>query len=204
MSADGKIALANKTPYKISNEEDMNRMFHLRNEVDAVLVGIETLILDNPKLTVKKKYVENPNQPLRIVLDSKCRVPNDSNILDKKAKTIIFTAENCMKKFGENVEVIKCKSYDNGLINLEYMLEILYNRGIEKLMVEGGGTVIWNFIKRSLFDEIFVYIAPIIIGGRFTPTIADGEGFTDIQKLISLKINKISQLGNGVLMHYKI
>jgi len=73
MSADGKIALPTKKQIRISSEEDIKRMYQLRNESDAVLVGIGTILTDNPKLTVKETYVHHPRQPLRVILDSKCR-----------------------------------------------------------------------------------------------------------------------------------
>ena len=85
MSADGKIALPNRKQLRISCDEDIKRMYNLRNEVDAVLVGIETILSDDPKLTVKEKYVKNLKQPLRVVLDSTCKTPKDALVLNDSA-----------------------------------------------------------------------------------------------------------------------
>ena len=125
MSADGKIASPLGKQMRISCVEDIKRMYKLRNECDAVLVGINTILSDNPKLTVKEKYVKNPKQPIRIVLDTNCKTPVDSLIVNNAAKTLIITGEKCSKKFGDNVEVILCDTDNNGLIDLEKLLDIL-------------------------------------------------------------------------------
>jgi 2,5-diamino-6-(ribosylamino)-4(3H)-pyrimidinone 5'-phosphate reductase len=84
------------------------------------------------------------------------------------------------------------------------MLEILFERGIKKLMVEGGGTVIWNFLNQKLVDEMFVYVGPIIIGGKDTPTLADGKGIFDEEEKIHLDFVDMMRLGEGILIHYKM
>ena len=204
MSADGKIALPNRKQLRISSDEDIERMYKLRNECNAVLVGIGAVLSDDPKLTVNDRYVKNPKQPLRIVLDSKCRTPEDALVLNDVAKTLVVTSEKCDKKFDNNVEVIECKTDEKGFIDLEILLELLYTRGIKTLMVEGGSTVIWNFLKQRLVDDLYVYIGPMIIGGKNTPTLADGDGIKGIGELISLEIANINRLGPGILIHYKM
>jgi 2,5-diamino-6-(ribosylamino)-4(3H)-pyrimidinone 5'-phosphate reductase len=204
MSADGKIALPTRKQLRISCDEDIERMYKLRNECDAVLVGIGTVLSDDPKLTVKEKYVNNPRQPIRIILDTNCKTPEDALAVNNMAKTLIITAKECDKKYGDNIEVIQCKTNKNGLIDLKNLLELLYNRGIKTLMVEGGSTVIWNFLKQKLVDDLYVYVGPIIIGGKNTPTLADGAGISGADELISLEINGMSRLGPGILIHYKM
>ena len=204
MSADGKIALPTRKQLRISCNEDIERMYKLRNKYDAVLVGINTVLSDDPKLTVKEKYVEQPHQPIRVILDSHCKTPEAALAADGVAKTFIIAAEKCNKKYGNNVEVIQCETDQNGFIDLEKLLDLLYDRGIKMLMVEGGSTVIWNFLKQRLADELYVYIGPMIIGGKNTPTMADGEGIKNIDELISLKIVETSRIGPGILIHYKM
>jgi 2,5-diamino-6-(ribosylamino)-4(3H)-pyrimidinone 5'-phosphate reductase len=203
MSADGKLALPNRRQIKISSKEDIKRMYELRNRCDAVLVGIETVISDNPKLTVKSKYVKNPKNPIRIILDSKCRIPLDSYVLDNSSKTLIITTQKCDRKFGINIEILKCEKDDDGYINLNELLFKLKNKGINYLMVEGGSTVIWSFINNELFDDLFVYTAPFLIGGKNTPTMADGLGIDNEKSKILLKIIETKRLGEGFLIHYK-
>ena len=204
MSADGKIALPTRKQLRISCDEDIERMYKLRNECDAVLVGVGTVLSDDPKLTVKEKYVKQPHQPVRIILDAYCKTPENALAVNQTAKTMIITAEKCKKKYGDNVEVIECKTDENGFIDLNKLLELLYECGIKTLMVEGGSTIIWNFLRQRLVDDLYVYVGPMIIGGKNTPTLADGEGIKSIDELISLEINEVSRLGLGMLIHYKM
>ena len=97
MSADGKIALPNRTEVKISGAEDFKRVHELRDRVDAIVVGIGTVLADDPKLTVKEKYVEEPDHPLKVVLDSKARTPDDAQLYDK-GEFLIATTESADKK----------------------------------------------------------------------------------------------------------
>ena len=205
MSADGKIALPNRKQLRISSEEDIVRMYKLRNECDAVLVGIETILSDDPKLTVKEKYVKNPKQPLRVVLDSKCRIPKKTEVLNKTTKTLIITTRGHEKRIsGEHVEVVGCKADVNGHVDLECALELLYQKGVKKLLVEGGGTIIWSFLEERLVDDLYIYIGPCVVGGKTTPTMADGSGIKREDELITLKIVDVSRLGAGILTHYKM
>jgi len=204
MSADGKIAHPSGKQMRISCDEDIQRMYCLRNDNDAVLVGINTVLSDNPKLTVKESCVLEINNPIRIVLDTYCKTPEDSLVVNKNAKTIIITGEKCSKKYGDKVEIIQVDKDKDGFIDLEKMLEKLYEQGIKSLMVEGGSTVIWNFLKQGLVDEMFVYIGPMIVGGKNTPTLADGNGIKDEKDLINLEIVDIQSLGPGLLVHYKM
>ena len=197
MSVDGKIALANRKQMRISNEEDMKRVYMLRNECDAVLVGIGTVLNDDPKLTVKEKYVKNPSQPLRIVLDSNFRTPKNAEVMSKDAPTLIVTT--CREFKEGNIEVIKC---GKGKVDLKRLMKILYERGIKKLMVEGGETVIWEFLKNGLVDELSVFIAPIIIGGKNSPTLAGGEGALSPKKIIKMRLVESKKLGDGILLKF--
>ncbi len=205
MSADGKIALPNRKQLRISCDEDIKRMYNLRNESDAVLVGIGTILSDDPKLTVKEKYVKNPKQPLRVVLDSKCRTPKDALVLNDKAKTLIITKKGNEKQFdNKHVEVVGCKTDNEGHIDVECALDLLYQRGVKKLLVEGGSTIIWSFLKKKLVDELFIYIGPYVIGGKDTPTVADGCGIKNENELLSLRIVNVKRLSKGILVKYKV
>ena len=201
MSADGKIASSSGKQMRISCDEDIKRMYELRNECDAVLVGINTVLSDDPKLTVKEKYVKNPKQPIRIVLDTNCKTPIGSLVVNNLAKTLIISGKQCDKKFSDNVEVIRCGTNKDGVIDLEKLMEILYNKDIKKLMVEGGGTVIWNFLKYGFVDDFYVYVGPMIIGGKDTPTIAGGK---KIDENSNLKLVETKTIGPGTLLHYRI
>jgi 2,5-diamino-6-(ribosylamino)-4(3H)-pyrimidinone 5'-phosphate reductase len=204
MSADGKIASPSGKQLRISNDDDIKRMYNLRNSCDAVLVGVGTILSDNPKLTVKEEYVENPKNPIRVILDTHCRTKVNALAVDNNAKTLIITNGVCDKNYGANVEVIQCGIDAEGKINLVEMLDILYNRGIKKLMVEGGSTVIWSFLKHGIVDDLFVFIGPMIIGGKYTPSMADGEGILSENEVINLKIIEVSKLDTGIVVHYRL
>ena len=183
MSADGKIALPNRKQIRLSNDEDAKRVDDLRKECDAILVGIGTIIEDNPKLTIKNNTKLSKN-PIRIVLDTNCRTPLDSNVLNNEAKTIIAVGNHCKINQLKKSEIIKC---GNKQIDIKKLIEELSKKGIEKLLVEGGETVLWSFLNQNLFHEINIFIASRIIGGKETPTMAGGEGFNT--KLDTLKLS---------------
>jgi 2,5-diamino-6-(ribosylamino)-4(3H)-pyrimidinone 5'-phosphate reductase len=204
MSADGKIASPARRQMRISCEEDIRRMYHLRNDCDAVLVGVETILADDPKLTVKETYVAHPKQPLRVVLDRKRRTPPDALVLNDTAKTLVITEKGKEKSYGKpHVEVVGCPTDTHGRIDLKCVLTILCQKGVRKLLVEGGGTIIWSFLSHRVVDDLFIYIGPCVIGGKETPTVADGEGIHADQEPISVKIVEVKRLGPGVLVHYQ-
>ena len=196
-SADGKIALPNRKQLSISNTEDFERVHRLRSECDAIIVGIGTIIEDNPSLTVRNN---SEAKPIRVILDTHCRIPLNSNVLKGNNKTIIAVGENPEQTNIENAEVLKCGKEK---INLTELLDILAKRGVEKILVEGGETVMWSFLKEQLFDEYNVFLSSMIIGGIGTPTIAGGKGFQDEQSILKLKFDSVKQIGNGILIKYK-
>jgi 2,5-diamino-6-(ribosylamino)-4(3H)-pyrimidinone 5'-phosphate reductase len=202
MSVDGKIASQLGKQMRISCDEDIKRMYKLRNECDAVLVGINTILSDDPKLTVKETYVKNPKHPTRIVLDTNCKTPIDALVVNDVAKTFIVTGKPCNKKFGKNVEVILCDTDNNGFINLKKFLNILSERGIKKLMVEGGGTIIWSFLESGFVDDFFIYMGPMIIGGANTPTISGCRKTND--EIINLRLIETKIIGPGILLHFRL
>ena len=204
MSADGKIASPTRKQMRISCDEDIERMYRLRNDCDAVLVGIGTILTDNPKLTVKEKYVKHPKQPLRIVLDSKGRTPVHALVLNDVSKTLIITAKGKEKTYkGSHIEVVGCKTNRKGFIDVKCALDFLYRKGVRTLLVEGGGTIIWNFLKNKVVDDLYIFIGSCIIGGKETPTVAEGEGIKSEKDNIPLKIVEVKRVGSDLLIHYQ-
>jgi 2,5-diamino-6-(ribosylamino)-4(3H)-pyrimidinone 5'-phosphate reductase len=200
MSADGKIATKNRKQTTISNDTDIKRVHALRNSVDAVLVGIGTVLADDPTLTVKQKYVKNPKNPIRVVLDSKGRTPADANVLNGDSRTIIVTSKGSAKTF-PSAETIRCGS---GRVDLEELLPILEEKGIQTLLVEGGSEVIWSFLRSRLADEVYIFIGSVVIGGDNAPTPAGGEGAESINDAVALKLKKAEVVGDGVLLKYEV
>jgi 2,5-diamino-6-(ribosylamino)-4(3H)-pyrimidinone 5'-phosphate reductase len=204
MSVDGKLALPSHKPLKLSSPEDFKRVHELRNYCDGVLVGINTILMDDPKLTVKTEFIPKPNQPIRIVLDTTGRTPEDALVLNGIAQTIILMGEKYKKsnKQFPNAEVFYCEQIDEDLLNLKDVLKTLKDKGIEILMVEGGETIIYNFLRSGLVDEIYIYMSNIVIGGTSSPTLAGGLGAGLAEDVIQLRLLSHESLGEGLLLKY--
>jgi 2,5-diamino-6-(ribosylamino)-4(3H)-pyrimidinone 5'-phosphate reductase len=199
MSADGKIGFVTRMQARISSEEDMRRVHRLRAANDAIVVGIGTVLADDPKLTVKDKYAKGKN-PIRIVLDSRGRTPKRAHVLDEKAPTIIFTNSKCTRQFG-GAEAIRC---GGDKVNLAKMLSVLSEKGVRKVLVEGGEAIIWSFLREGLVDDLKIFVGNLVLGGKGGPTPAGGPGVTRIEDAIPLRLVKTRRLGDGVLLEYSM
>lgn len=196
MTPDGKIAGRERRQVRISSQQDIERVRELRASCDAILVGIGTVLADDPHLTVKDLPPEK--NPVRVILDSNGRTPDHAKVLDRNAPTLIATSEEC-KKTWKDVEVVR---FGKGRVDIEQLLSYLYSKGVRKLLVEGGGEVIWSFFKGGLIDRYCVYIGDFILGGRDAPTPVEGDGFPD-HLPFCLKLIGVERLGGGVLLTYE-
>ncbi len=199
MSVDGKIALRGGQRARLSNVEDGQRVQSLRGRVDAILVGVGTVLQDDPKLTVKADVAPD-RSPLRIVLDSDGRTPEHARVLDGRAPTLIVTSEASERTFG-HAEVLRCGKEE---VDLAALLDRLGGRGIRTLLVEGGSTVIWSFLRAGLVDELKVFVGSLVLGGRSAPTLAGGEGAASLSESIRLALERSERLGDGVLLEYSV
>ncbi len=202
MSLDGKIATKTGDS-KLSSKQDKVRIHKLRSKVDAILVGSNTVKRDDPSLTVRHTKGKNP---LRIILDSKANIDQKSQIIKtcKKIPTIIAVSKKASKN---NIDKLKKYPLEiiitgNKLVNIKNLLRILSKKKIKTLLVEGGGTVNWEFVKQGLVDEIIITITPYLIGGKNAITLVDGDGFSLIKKATRLKLKKTCRLGNEIVLHY--
>nr|WP_083810057.1 2,5-diamino-6-(ribosylamino)-4(3H)-pyrimidinone 5'-phosphate reductase [Methanothermococcus okinawensis] len=209
MSLDGKLATIDNDS-RISGEEDLKRVHNIRKNVDGIMVGIGTILKDDPRLTVHKIDAKIGDNPIRIVIDSNLRIPLNARVLNKDAKTIIATTlkdtPNKIEKINklkdmENVEIIR-----TGIekVNLKKLMEILYKKGIKKILLEGGGTLNWGMFKENLVDEVSVYVAPKIFGGVGAPTYVDGEGFKTVDECVKLKLEKYYPFDEGIVLEFKV
>ena len=196
MSADGKLAGEERKQIRISSEEDIKRVKALRKSYSAILVGVGTIIADDPHLTIKNaNYEENP---IRIILDTNGRIPDSARVLDGKAPTVIVTCEECTKEW-PGVESIRC---GKGRIDLTRLMEYLYKEyNLESIIVEGGGEIIASFFREKLVDEYSVFVGGLIIGGRNAPTPSDGDGWV-AENGVRLKLFSAEVLGNGALLTF--
>ena len=196
MSADGKIAGSERKQVRISSQEDKDRVKSLRRTYDAILVGVGTIVSDDPHLTVKgRTYEENQ---VRIVIDPKCRVPRDALVLDDRARTVIAVEDGNVSEI-DGAEVIECGSP----FDMNRMMERLSQMGIESILVEGGGETIASFFRNGLVDRYTVFVGSKIIGGRLSPTPADGDGWVK-EDGFPLRLVGAEILGDGVLLSYEI
>ena len=214
MTLDGKIA-SNKGNTEISGKEDLERVHLLRKELDAIMVGIGTVLSDNPRLTAYRVSSNKSDNPIRIIVDNKARTPLDSKVLNDEAKTIIAVSslcnknnQNCVVEYVNRAKELSKKaeifysSKDN--IDLNELMDYLYHKGIKTLMVEGGSTLNFSMIKENLIDEIRVCIAPMIVGGKDAKTLCDGEGFNLMKESIKLNLEKSYKLGKDLILEYKV
>ncbi|HJJ90635.1 MAG TPA: 2,5-diamino-6-(ribosylamino)-4(3H)-pyrimidinone 5'-phosphate reductase [Methanocorpusculum sp.] len=209
MSADGKISTKEHRQTKISGEQDFDRVERLRSDCDAIMVGIGTVLADdsslrlkNPNLIEERAAAGKEEQPMRIVVDSKARMPLDGDIFKKgTGKRVIFVSKTAPKnRIGPLSEKAIVIPAGDTKIDLNLALDKLSEMGVKKLMVEGGGTLIWSFVSQKLFDEIRVFIGALIIGGAEAPTFVDGNGFTRTEEFTRLQLQNVEKIDEGVLI----
>ncbi len=208
MSLDGKIATKTGESQWISNVQSREYVHQLRAEYDAICVGVQTVILDNPRLTIRQNGHETSH--IRMVLDTKGRIPLESNLLNDSFKhlTIIFTSDLIPKDIEDKiihkgVKLIKLKLKDNR-IDLQDWLNECEKLGIRSIFVEGGGEVIASMLSYGIVDKIAVAIAPIIIGGKDAKGFVAGEGIEKLSDAIQLENPNIKWFGDDCILEYNV
>ena len=201
-SIDGKIATKTGDS-KLSSKQDSVRLHKLRSKVDAILVGKNTVLVDDPLLTVR--YTRGKN-PIRIILDSKGALSNNSKILQtcNKVKTIIVVSKKITKSNFEKLSKFPVEIIIAGenSVNVKLLLRKLLEKKIKTILVEGGGTINWEFIKHNIFDELIITLSPFLIGGNDSISFVEGQGFRKISKSPNLRLKSIKRLKNHLVLHY--
>lgn len=196
ITLDGKIATSTSHSKWITSEEARADVHRLRNESSAILVGVNTVLKDDPELTTR---IANGRNPVRIILDSTLRIPLDAKVIrDGKADTWVFTSANPPVERREALEslgirVFATKGIDT--VDLSDLLDILGAQSISSLLVEGGGEVNASFAASKLVDKLILYIAPKLIGGRDAPTFLEGIGIANMNDAIEFSDIELSKLG---------
>jgi len=211
MSADGKLSTRRREQIAISGENDFDRVDRLRAESDAVMVGVGTVLADDPSLTLddpeRKRAREGRGEsanPARVVADSRVRTPPDAGILDDEALTYLLVSEAAPTDFVEQMEDAGATVIATGedRVDLVTALAKLEGDGIDQLMVEGGGEVIFSLFEHGLVDELSAFVGPTVIGGRDAPTLADGDGF--VEEFPQLSLADVERLDGGVLLRWAV
>jgi len=205
MTLDGKIATSTGDSKWISNEKSRRHVHKIRHKVSGIMVGIGTVIEDNPMLTARLKN-KSGKDPHRIIVDSKGRIPSDSKILNLKslAKTIIATTDKIpeekitqLKEKGVEVIITPTKKEK---VDLPYLFNYLGDKGIDSILVEGGSTLNESIIKENLVDKVVTFIAPKIIGGEKAKTPVSGEGFKYIKDAVELRNINVQTFDEDVMI----
>ncbi len=212
MSADGKLSTKEKKQVRISGKLDFERVDELRARADAIMVGIGTVLSDDPSLTVKsperraaRKAAGKSENPARIIVDSSARTPLDADVFKKGEGIRIIAVSGSAP--AENLEKLKEKAIviqtGTEKVDLPQLVRKLKEMGINTLMVEGGATLNWGMLSAGLVDEIYTFVGNLIIGGATSPTFTDGEGFSEAE-ILELELLSAKKIEDGLLLKWKV
>ncbi|MEO2078386.1 MAG: bifunctional diaminohydroxyphosphoribosylaminopyrimidine deaminase/5-amino-6-(5-phosphoribosylamino)uracil reductase RibD [Bacillus sp. (in: firmicutes)] len=198
-SLDGKTATVAGESMWITGEQARADVHQFRHQHDGILVGVNTIIKDNPSLTTRIQ--SGGKNPVRIILDTYLRTPHHAKVLtDQEAPTWIVTGSDVdlekvehFKEYG--VEIIQMET---NMISIKELLVVLGEKGITSLFVEGGAEVHGSFLKEKAFQQVITYIAPKLIGGKGAPTLFGGQGIEKIAQAVSLNIRQVDRIGNDL------
>lgn len=201
VSVDGRIATRTGDS-RLSSRRDLVRLHGLRARVDAILVGANTVLRDDPLLTVRKVGGKNPT---RIILDSAGRIPQGSKIMRTcgSIPTIVAVSQRITRSRLARLQKSQACIIIAGKnkTSIKILLKRLADRNVKSVLVEGGGTVIWEFVRTGLFDEIRVTVSPVLLGGDSVPLVS-GRGPGRISGWPALRLESARRLGNHVVLRY--
>ncbi len=205
MSLDGKIATNTGDSRWISGEESRKTVHKLRNQYSGIMVGINTVIKDDPLLSIRNINGKTKN-PVRIIVDSKARTPFEARVINSPETAPVILAVthqapagklNQLKKNG--VGIIVCPE-KNKRVDLKYLMQELGKQDIDSILLEGGGTLNFETLQEGIVDKMIVFIAPKIIGGTHALTPVEGEGIGRLSEAVELQKINIKQSGEDIML----
>ncbi|WP_442929351.1 bifunctional diaminohydroxyphosphoribosylaminopyrimidine deaminase/5-amino-6-(5-phosphoribosylamino)uracil reductase RibD [Natranaerovirga pectinivora] len=205
MTLDGKIATKTGDSMWISNELSRKYVHKIRHQVSGIMVGIGTVLKDDPSLTTRLEDIEGKD-PIRIIVDTECKLPLDSKVLNlkSKAKTIIATTE---KAADDNVKAVQEKGGEvivtplkDGQVDLNYLMDALGQQGIDSVLIEGGATLNYSAVSSGVVDKVLSFIGPKIFGGVDAKTPVAGDGIALVRDAVLLKDICVSSFGDDILI----
>ncbi len=204
MTLDGKISTFTGNSKWISNEKSRNCVHKLRHQYAAILVGVNTIIKDNPFLTDRSE-AEKQSNPVRVIADSNGRTPLNANVLDTdEANTIIAVTKKANSDFiravkKKGADVIICPE-NNKKVDIEFLIIELGKRGIDSILLEGGSTLNFSAIQAGIVDKVISFISPKMFGGETANTPIGGVGFENVQDAINLNIDDIQRFDDDLMI----
>lgn len=194
---DGKISSYTSDSKWITSEGARKDVHQLRHEHAGILVGVQTVIKDDPELTTR---IEHGRNPVRIILDSRLRTPLHSKVVtDQQAETWIFTSQNYSQSAKEQLEALGIHVFiTSGVeqVDLRETVQILGEKGISSVFIEGGGEVNASFLAERLVDKLVLYMAPKVIGGKEAPGFIGGSGIDKMANAINIDHVDVVKIGN--------
>jgi len=214
VTADGKMDTSQRKGAAISSKRDKERVDQIRADADAILVGGKTLLGELPKLTVKNEALHEsrikrgaPPNPIKVGVVTVADIPLDSDFIKAgPARVVIFTTSQTSIRQLETLRAhaVEVFVHDAAQVDLKKMMATLYEIGVQRLMVEGGGTINFELMKLGLVDELMIYIAPMIFGGDHAPTLAAGLGLARDQAIALKLINAETDKDGGIVIRYTL
>lgn len=214
MTMDGKIASYTGKSQWISNEKSRYRVQEIRNQYMGIMVGINTVLCDNPMLNCR---IGNGNNPVRIVCDTNCRIPLETKLVETAKEIPLIVAisdkylqddisEEIKTKINileeKNVQIIYVPEKDNN-IDIKELMIILGAKGIDSILLEGGGVLNYSAVSAGIVNEVQIFIAPKLLGGKDAKSPVGGIGFPDPEVAAKFKLSGIEQIDEDVLLTYK-
>ena len=207
MSLDGKIATSTGNSRWISGEESRRHVHNLRHQADVIMAGVNTLLKDNPRLTVRSGAGRGGTareQPLRVIVDSKGRTPLSARVFREPGKTLLALGRTVTDEERETfkapgAEVLELPLPD-GRVDMLRLLRVLGERQVTSVLVEGGGILLGSLFDLGLVDKVVAFIAPMVIGGKTAKTPVAGKGAAKIAEAVRLERCRVEKFGQDVML----